>query len=315
MHIKEESEIKKEEDLENIVDSSDSEYGFQFTVNDREYTSVLKKLFREDSDVEEVPNVTYQCNICNKIINRRYIYNRHMQKHQPDYVPQTPTKSFICDICGKMLSSRGSLLSHRRMHMGVKKYSCSVCNKAFGQKNAYKVHMMNHKGEFPFHCNLCHKKFRMKHSLKHHLAMWHKVGEIELPEYQCQRCSKKFHLKVSYQYHIDHLACRKNLNLDNTSKHDGKTHACTFCDTVYRHERSLIRHKKVRHNAGKDDQGTFKKELAIAAMNTPTESQSSSVIGQQPEIFNLYHQDYQQQVRFLFYCQISKYFTENIIFF
>ena len=127
--------------------------------------------------------------------------------------------------------------------------------------------------------------------------MWHKVGEIELPEYQCQRCLKKFRLKCSYQYHIDHLACRKNILFNTTSKHDGKTHACTFCDTVYRHERSLIRHKKVRHNAGKDDEGNFKKELVLAAAQASIEPEPAPVAP--TEIYNLYHAEYQQQVVFL----------------
>ena len=74
----------------------------------------------------------------------------------------------ICLDCGKHYSNGTSLVTHRRLHLGVNLHTCQFCQKQFAVKAEYEDHIRTHTGERPFKCPRCIKSFGSKKNLGSH---------------------------------------------------------------------------------------------------------------------------------------------------
>ena len=63
--------------------------------------------------------------------------------------------TFICEICNKVLASQSKLKRHMLVHTGNKPYSCDVCDIRFTRYEHMKRHMLNrHQGRFLYLYNI-----------------------------------------------------------------------------------------------------------------------------------------------------------------
>lgn len=99
-------------------------------------------------------------------------------------------KPFNCSICGKNFVGSDTLSKHIKTHTGEKNYACEYCMKSFTLKNQLKIHMRKHTGEKPYACNFenCNRKFATTHSLNMHI-----------PVHENNRC------RFNFQYHFMNL--------------------------------------------------------------------------------------------------------------
>ena len=139
--------------------------------NDKEYgtSSQGSRRGRRKKDYptsrEEVPNIIYQCEYCEKQFKTREKVRTHTKIH-------TEERAFSCDICGSKYRRREHLVRHYRRHTNERPYQCLECGKSYMRAEHLKRHSYDHSGEKPFECSQCPKAFTrhdrlIKHSLVH----------------------------------------------------------------------------------------------------------------------------------------------------
>lgn len=170
--------------------SSDSEFEYQFALDDAEYDSVIKELRENDSDLEELGLIEdterFPCDVCKKTFARRYNLSRHAISHE-----MTMEKlCSVCHICGK--SIRGNISLHLRTHNNEKPFKCDECGRQFRQKIGLTTHQMVHTGIKPYACEQCSRSFRQKQSLQAHVSSRH----LHIKDFICDLCGKEFSEKA-----------------------------------------------------------------------------------------------------------------------
>lgn len=124
-----------------------------------------KKRGRKRKDAQEMANIIYQCEYCEKQFKTRVQVRTHTKIH-------TEERAFGCDICGFQYRRREHLVRHYRRHTNERPYRCLECGKSYMRAEHLKRHSYDHSGEKPFECSMCPKAFTrhdrlIKHSLVH----------------------------------------------------------------------------------------------------------------------------------------------------
>ncbi|KAK6635370.1 hypothetical protein RUM44_000621 [Polyplax serrata] len=180
----------------------------------------------------------FKCDICKKVFNRRFNFERHLIVHSGE--------SLTCHTCGKQYRRQSVLdrhikVVHQKIRLGNP--SCSYCNKIFSSSQSLEDHYRTHTGERPFICEVCGKDFRARPNLVAHK----KIHTGELP-YSCTLCDYRCRLKSTF---VDHCQrhegtrsclcsiCGKGFVNNYDLKKHKKTHskerqfACTFCNLTF----------------------------------------------------------------------------------
>lgn len=55
-------------------------------------------------------------------------------------------------------STKPNLVTHKKIHMGLKNYTCDLCGKGFVQRGNLNAHMLTHSDNKPFTCEICQKE-------------------------------------------------------------------------------------------------------------------------------------------------------------
>lgn len=145
------SSLSEEDDTEYAGSSASSSKG--------------KRGRKRKGDPQDVPNIIYQCEYCDKQFKSRYKVRAHTKVH-------TEERAFGCDICGARYRRREHLIRHYRNHTNDRPYVCLECGKSYMRAEHLKRHSYDHTGEKPFECPVCPKAFTrhdrlIKHSLVH----------------------------------------------------------------------------------------------------------------------------------------------------
>lgn len=155
-------------------------------------TIETEKLLKEDEGQSKVkmdkndlrePKEKPVCNLCGKIFNDNYKFNRHMMSH-------TGEKPFACEHCEKRFSRKDKLKKHLTVHFGEStmqaeiKFSCDQCGRGFSVKSKLEKHVkscgntdQNESTQIKFNCNLCSQQFYEKQLMIAHLKDHQKYGE------------------------------------------------------------------------------------------------------------------------------------------
>ncbi|XP_044269771.1 zinc finger protein 2 homolog isoform X37 [Tribolium madens] len=184
------------------------DYPFKCNLCDKGFMSKLYLARHKRIDHEGLRLI---CSVCSNMFKDPIYFQRHVARHNPDYVTTKYTckeclkvlgsaetlkkhmkrhreegKS-VCDICGKTFATSASLKNHRQQHTGEKNHMCEVCAKTFARKEFLVMHSRVHTKEKPFKCIECDKAFTQKNSLNVHM----RTHTGERP-YECHLCNKKF---------------------------------------------------------------------------------------------------------------------------
>lgn len=92
------------------------------------------------------------CEICEKSVKGKYMFERHIEKHQREI--------FKCTICYKGFETERKLDYHiARECDNLAYHVCKICGKKITSVIHFGYHMNMHSGEKPFYCDICEKGY------------------------------------------------------------------------------------------------------------------------------------------------------------
>lgn len=132
------------------------ECGKTFTQSGNLY--IHRKVHRNDRN--------FECTVCDK----RFKHNGSLNEHVL-LIHTGLRRTYQCDQCDYGTNKKSSLLSHSRIHSGLRPYVCPHCNKGFGNLSNFYAHTRIHYEDKPFACRQCGKAFtqisaRRRHEVK-----------------------------------------------------------------------------------------------------------------------------------------------------
>ncbi|XP_068626043.1 zinc finger protein OZF-like [Battus philenor] len=228
----------------------------------------------------------YQCNVCNRYLPKRRMYENHMRNHRENIQVELPEdifkclkcyklfntkislrnhmevhnaekkKNFVCESCGRVFTRQDYLHKHQLTHTGEKQHVCPHCGFRTTQKSSLTVHIRKHTGERPYSCDVCPQRCISSSNLRAH-----RRRHLGLKKYECTICCKKFGYKLSLEEHV--ASCHER----------AQPHACTHCGALYSRARGLRRHLLAKHLKHKTE--LQKNELTNIFMNS-NENQPNS---------------------------------------
>ena len=230
----------------------------------------------------------YTCTICNKVFDRPYRLQRHMQIHDPNR-PRVSCQ--ICDrsftrldtlenhmkcmhsddrpyhchypICQKSFATQSSLVNHLKIHTDGKPYKCLECDDSFTLLYEYKQHIRQmHADTEDLRCSDCYKVFPDPNHLEKHRIVEHRL--------ECEICGKTFARLAYLQLHVqvhsgDNVYnckyCSQGFDSEYAYKQHVKTHPenqrsrkgfhCQLCDKSFEEPSSLISHYRSQEHRDK----------------------------------------------------------------
>ncbi|KAG7205667.1 hypothetical protein KM043_007617 [Ampulex compressa] len=193
----------------------------KFSCEDCGKSFVHKKVLDSHKAIhsEERPHV---CQTCGKTFRQQSALYIHSRCHLPD----TMKNRFPCDQCDKRFSTKPNLVTHKRIHSGVRNFTCDQCGKSFIQKGNLEAHFLTHSADKPYNCSQCPKAFKTPLQLKKHETV-----HTGAKPHQCAVCGRTFREKGTLrEHHRIHTGAMP--------------FTCEFCGKCFRFKGILTTHRR-----------------------------------------------------------------------
>ncbi|KAK0098679.1 hypothetical protein PV326_005090 [Microctonus aethiopoides] len=193
----------------------------KFNCDDCGKTFVHKKVLDSHRAIhsEERPHI---CQTCGKAFRQQSALYVHSRCHLPD----TMKNRFPCDQCDKRFSTKPNLVTHKRIHSGVRNFTCDQCGKSFIQKGNLEAHFLTHSADKPYNCTQCPKAFKTPLQLKKHETV-----HTGAKPHQCAVCGRTFREKGTLrEHHRIHTGAMP--------------FTCEFCGKCFRFKGILTTHRR-----------------------------------------------------------------------
>lgn len=217
---------------------------------------------REGSEAQEINasslfanGKSFQCEVCNKMFDRPYRLQRHLQIHDPN------RRRVSCQICDRMFTREDTLQNHIRcLHSDERPYKCTDegCYKAFASQSALIQHLKSHMNGKPYRCNECPASFALLSIYKQHMHKDH----AETEALRCSDCYRVFAdrdgldqhklLEHRYECEICGKAFARLAYLEQHARvHEGSgLFNCKFCSLGFDNEYAFKQHMKAHPARG-----------------------------------------------------------------
>ncbi|XP_012241461.1 zinc finger protein 737 isoform X1 [Bombus impatiens] len=165
---------------------------------------------------------SHVCQTCGKAFKQQSALYIHSRCHLPD----TMKNRFPCDQCDKRFSTKPNLVTHKRIHSGVRNFTCDQCGKSFIQKGNLEAHFLTHSADKPYNCSQCSKAFKTPLQLKKHETV-----HTGAKPHQCAVCGRTFREKGTLrEHHRIHTGAMP--------------FTCEFCGKCFRFKGILTTHRR-----------------------------------------------------------------------
>ncbi|XP_076247401.1 uncharacterized protein LOC143187208 isoform X1 [Calliopsis andreniformis] len=193
----------------------------KFSCEDCGKSFVHKKVLDSHKAIhsEERPHV---CQTCGKAFRQQSALYIHSRCH----LPETMKNRFPCDQCDKRFSTKPNLVTHKRIHSGIRNFTCDQCGKSFIQKGNLEAHFLTHSADKPYNCTQCSKAFKTPLQLKKHETV-----HTGAKPHQCAICGRTFREKGTLrEHHRIHTGAMP--------------FTCEFCGKCFRFKGILTTHRR-----------------------------------------------------------------------
>ncbi|KAL6422112.1 hypothetical protein ACFW04_010872 [Cataglyphis niger] len=224
----------------------------KFSCEDCGKSFVHKKVLDSHKTIhsEERPFV---CQTCGKAFRQQSALYIHNRCHLPD----TVKNRYPCDQCDKRFSTKPNLVTHKRIHSGVRNFTCDQCGKSFIQKGNLEAHFLTHSVDKPYSCSQCPKAFKTPLQLKKHETV-----HTGAKPHQCDVCGRTFREKGTLrEHHRIHtgampFTCEfcgkrfrfKGILTTHRRQHTGeRPYSCLECQHHFTNWPNYNKHMKRRH--------------------------------------------------------------------
>ncbi|XP_043591183.1 zinc finger protein 737-like isoform X3 [Bombus pyrosoma] len=224
----------------------------KFSCEDCGKSFVHKKVLDSHKAIhsEERPHV---CQTCGKAFRQQSALYIHSRCHLPD----TMKNRFPCDQCDKRFSTKPNLVTHKRIHSGVRNFTCDQCGKSFIQKGNLEAHFLTHSADKPYNCSQCSKAFKTPLQLKKHETV-----HTGAKPHQCAVCGRTFREKGTLREHhrihtgVMPFTCEfcgksfrfKGILTTHRRQHTGeRPYSCLECQHHFTNWPNYNKHMKRRH--------------------------------------------------------------------
>ncbi|XP_026670511.1 zinc finger protein 37-like [Ceratina calcarata] len=246
----------------------------KFSCDDCGKSFVHKKVLDSHKAIhsEERPHV---CPTCGKSFRQQSALYIHSRCHLPD----TMKNRFPCDQCDKRFSTKPNLVTHKRIHSGVRNFTCDQCGKSFIQKGNLEAHFLTHSADKPYSCTQCSKAFKTPLQLKKHETV-----HTGAKPHQCAVCGRTFREKGTLrEHHRIHTGampftcefCGKSFRFKgilttHRRQHTGeRPYSCHECQHHFTNWPNYNKHMKRRHGINT----SHTKNLTAQAQQAQTQAQ------------------------------------------
>lgn len=185
----EENEIKIKEEPPLDIDSDKEQESFE----ENELHPSKRKKYRKLKDKQ----ITFICDICNKVFKRNFSLKIHKRIHDDE-------KPFKCELCPMVFNQKSNYTKHKLIHLNQKPHKCTQCDNTFSQKSHLKTHQLLHAAEDlkPYKCNHCNEGFSNNTCLIKHVQISHYGREM----FKCEFCERIFVSKSGIKnHHKNHI--------------------------------------------------------------------------------------------------------------
>ncbi|XP_043480816.1 zinc finger protein 300-like isoform X1 [Leptopilina heterotoma] len=182
---------------------------------------VHKKVLESHKSIhsQDRPHV---CATCGKSFRQQSALYIHSRCH----LPESMKNRYECDQCDKRFSTKPNLVTHKRIHSGVRNFTCDQCGKSFIQKGNLEAHFLTHSADKPYTCSLCPKAFKTPLQLKKHETV-----HTGAKPHQCAVCGRTFREKGTLrEHHRIHTGAMP--------------FTCEFCGKSFRFKGILTTHRR-----------------------------------------------------------------------
>ena len=168
-------------------------------------TKTKVRLAKHVSAMHSKPQLI-KCALCNHETLSEYRHRLHMQAHEQNL-------SYTCQICNKIFMIEKDFQLHVARHNGLKnnkvRVSCPDCGQEFIAKESLRSHMYIHTGEMHYKCRICGTQFRRYHSMIKHFRKIHPNEAV----FYCGACDFPTDKKPLFERHVTTAAHREKQNL------------------------------------------------------------------------------------------------------
>ncbi|XP_055595968.1 zinc finger protein 28-like isoform X2 [Uranotaenia lowii] len=151
--------------------------------------------------------VSYECDLCQKVSPTIYCYNAHLSKHDE----AKTIKLQSCNHCEMQFHTAFQRKRHETLRHGI--YHGLMVERSIRERN--------------YNCNLCQSRFRSWIDLRRHQIQAHKLNKTK-----CEICKKKF---ISPQMLLKHQEKYKT------------AYGCDLCDFSCHEDTALVEHVEDEH--------------------------------------------------------------------
>ncbi|XP_075235960.1 uncharacterized protein LOC142333045 [Lycorma delicatula] len=234
-------------------------------------------------------NRPYICTVCGKGFRQQSALYIHGRCHLPEEIKN----KFACDECDKRFSTKPNLVTHKRIHTGVRNFTCDQCGKSFIQKGNLDAHLITHSQDKPFNCDLCNKGFKTSMQLRKH----HTVHTGAKP-HQCDVCGRTFRergtLREHHRIHTGAMpfTCEfcgkafrfKGILTTHRRQHTGeRPYSCLECQHHFTNWPNYNKHMKRRH--GINTSRTTRVKTTPPPMIPPTTTTEGPITADAPPLY------------------------------
>ena len=173
----------------------------------------------------------------------------------------------ICLDCGKHYA-RCTVISHRKLHLGVNLYICEFCQKKYSVKREFDNHVRTHTRERHFTCPRCMQRFGTNSGLRAHICPRNYSQNVVTKINQCVNTTSKNVVDLTSIFPpADSEETQRGFMVRQIGEKLDPRYICLDCGNHYSHKGDIYNHRILKFRKNQSTTETNLKGVNISKKN------------------------------------------------